>query len=83
MFYPATKVSLIAERLFLEKRVKTLEAAGAKEWTIIDGGGKGKHFTRASDSAWTTSVFSIIRVEAIITSQENARAIACEIEGIF
>ncbi|MEO1014707.1 MAG: hypothetical protein AAFX08_05905 [Pseudomonadota bacterium] len=83
MFHPATKVTIIAERLLQDKLVAKLEDAGAKGYTIVDGGGKGEHFTRASDSASVVNAFSIIRIEAILASDETARAIATEIETGF
>ncbi len=83
MFHAATKVTIIAERLLQDKIVKALEAGGAKGYTVVDGGGKGEHFTRIEDSASVVNAFSIIRIEAILASDDAARAIATDLETNF
>lgn len=83
MFHPATKVTIIAERLLQDRLIKKLEAAGAKGYTIVDGSGKGEHFTRSGDRATVVSAFSIIRIEAILSSDAQAHTVAQEIEAAF
>ena len=76
MSYAATKVTIIAERLLQEKLVAQIEQAGAKGYTIVDGSGKGEHFTRRGDRASVIKAFSIIRIEVIMAEEPKARGLA-------
>lgn len=83
MFHAATKLTVIAERLLQDQLVEKLEAAGATGYTLVEGGGKGEHFTRMTKSASVVQAFSIIRIEAIFSSNEAARTVAEQIEQKF
>lgn len=79
MFYQATKVTIIAERLLQEGILKILEAGGAKGYTIVDGSGQGEHINRQGGRAAVVRAFSIVRIDFIQTDEASARAIAEEV----
>jgi nitrogen regulatory protein PII len=79
MFYQATKVTIIAERLLQEGILKILHAGGAKGYTIVDGSGQGEHINRQGGRAAVVRAFSIVRIEFIQTDEVSARAIAEEV----
>lgn len=79
MFYQATKVTIIAERLLQEGILKILEDGGAKGYTIVDGSGQGEHINRQGGRAAVVRAFSIVRIEFIQTDEASARAIAEEV----
>jgi len=79
MFHTATKLTVIAERLLEEDILKILSSQGASGYTILEGAGKGEHFTRMSDRASIVSAFSIIKIEVIFTDRERAETAAKEI----
>ena len=79
MFHSVTKVTIIAERLLQKRLITQIEAAGAKGYTIVEGSGKGEHFTRPGDRASVINAFSIIRIEAIFADDATARKLAEEV----
>ena len=83
MFYHATKVTVIAEKILLDRLVKDLEHAGAKGYTIVNGSGKGEEFNRPGDRASVISDFSIVRIEFILADGDKARALAEQITEKF
>ncbi|MEM9838893.1 MAG: hypothetical protein AAF830_07010 [Pseudomonadota bacterium] len=83
MFHPVTKITIIAERLLQKRLIEMIEAAGATGYTIVDGSGKGEHFTRTGDRAAVVHAFSIIRIEAIFADDGTARTVAQDIAEAF
>ncbi|MEM1380887.1 MAG: hypothetical protein AAGH41_09715 [Pseudomonadota bacterium] len=83
MFHPVTKITIIAERLLQKRLIQMIEDAGAKGYTIVEGSGKGEHFTRTGDRAAVVHAFSIIRIEAIFAEDSTARSVAENITEAF
>ncbi|MEL6322961.1 MAG: hypothetical protein AAGJ29_07650 [Pseudomonadota bacterium] len=84
MFHPALKITIIAERLLQKRLIQKIEDAGAKGYTIVDGGGKGEQFVRPGDRASVVNAFSIIRIEAVFADAAPARSVARDItETLF
>ncbi|MEM9168045.1 MAG: hypothetical protein AAGC56_00180 [Pseudomonadota bacterium] len=83
MFHPASKITIVAERLLQKSLIAKIEAAGATGYTIVDGSGKGEHFLRSGDRATVVKAFSIIRIEAIFAKDDVARALATEIADSY
>lgn len=76
MTVPATKLSIIVERLLQPQVERALAAENVKGYSIFPGGGKGEHGIHPVDSAAVVREFSIIKVEAIILDRGAAERIA-------
>ncbi|MEM9705381.1 MAG: hypothetical protein AAF850_04815 [Pseudomonadota bacterium] len=83
MFHPATKITIIAERLLQRRLITTIEEAGASGYTIVDGSGKGEHLIRSGDKAALIKAFSIIRMEAVFADEAKARTLAADIAETY
>jgi nitrogen regulatory protein PII len=83
MFHPATKVTIIAERMLQSGIVKILEDDGAKGYTIVDGSGKGEHKSRDGDRASVVHDFSIIRIEVMFSDRKRAERVAEDVAAKY
>jgi len=76
MTIPATKLSIIVERLLQPQVERALAAENVKGYSIFPGGGKGEHGLHPVDSASVVREFSIVKIEAIILDRAVAERIA-------
>ena len=84
MFYNATKLTVIAERLLQDRIIDILYAGGAKGHTIFDGSGKGEHGDRIGGRAAVIHDFTIVQIDVVFGKSEEARSVAEEIaETLF
>ncbi|MEM9122536.1 MAG: hypothetical protein AAGB03_04365 [Pseudomonadota bacterium] len=79
MTHPATKVTIIAEKLLQKRIVSLIDAAGATGYTIVEGSGKGQHGVRAQNRASVIDAFAIVRIEIIMKDRPSAERVAGQV----
>ena len=75
----AMKVSIVVEKLLQDGVAKIVEAAGARGYTLLEGGGKGAHHFHSTERRGLVGEFSIVKFEVIVGDRAMAEAIA---EGV-
>lgn len=76
MTIPATKLSIIVERLLQPHVERALASENVRGYSIFPGGGKGEHGIHPVDSAAVVREFSIVKIEAIVLDRAAAERIA-------
>lgn len=79
----ATTIVIIAERLLQDRIVQLLDNEGATGYTIVEGSGKGRHFTRTHDRPSIVRDFDIVRIEFVMADGDHAREIAQQIADSY
>lgn len=73
MFHKAIKVSVVTEKLILEKVCQLIEKCGATGYTIVPAGGKGRHHLHPTSSkATVVDDFSHVKIEIIVKDKQTA-----------
>ena len=72
----ATKITIVCERVILDKITAIIEAAGATGYTVIEGGGKGSHGVRTTDRPSVVKALAIVKIEIVVADRETAEKIA-------
>lgn len=83
MAHKATKISIVTEKLIQDGVIAIIEQAGASGYTVLEGGGKGRHSKRTTDRPSLVSGFGIIKIEVIISERKIADAIAEKIASDY
>ena len=76
MTISATKITIVSERVILEKITAIIEAAGATGYTVIEGGGKGSHGLRTTERPAVVKALAIVKIEVVVADRETAETIA-------
>ena len=76
MVHPATKVTVIAERLLEESITQIITAAGATGYTIVEGNGKGQRGLHGRKGASVVDAFSIVKIEFVMKDRDAAIQVA-------
>lgn len=76
MTHPATKISIIAEKIIQADITKIVEAEGAKGYTVFEGDGKGQSPHLSSGRHTMLREFNVIKLETIVGDRSAAERIA-------
>lgn len=83
MTYKATKISIVAEKLIQDGITRIIEDAGASGYTVIDGGGKGRHGVRSREGPTLVGAFAIVKIEVVLNDRGIAETIAERVADAF
>ena len=83
MTVKAVKVSIVVEKLLQEGVAKIVEAAGARGYTLLEGGGKGAHHYHSTERRGLVGEFAIVKIEAIVADRATAEAIADKVAATY
>lgn len=83
MFSSASKLTVIVERLIQDKVLDVLYEGGAKGHTLFEGSGRGEHHTRTGGRAAVIRAFTIVQIDAVFGSDEQARKVAETVAETF
>lgn len=76
MVTPATKVTIIAERLLEQAITDLINKAGATGYTTVEGRGKGQHGLHGGKGASLVDAFTIVKIEFVMKDRDAALAVA-------
>lgn len=76
MTLPATKLTVIVERLLHPAVERLLTEAGVTGWSVFPGGGRGSHGVHPADAAQVVREFAIVKIESVMRDQATAERIA-------
>lgn len=76
MVHPATKVTVIAERLLEDSITTIINEAGATGYTTVEGNGKGQHGLHGKKGASLVEAFSIVKIEFVMKDRDAAVKVA-------
>lgn len=76
MTFPATKVSIVVEKLIQDGVTRIIMEAGARGFTIIDGAGLGEHGLHSSERPAIVGAFAIVKIEVVVSDNAVAEKIA-------
>jgi hypothetical protein len=79
MTLPATKLTIIVERLLQPAVERLLTEAGVTGWSIFPGGGRGTHGVHRADAAQLVREFAIVKIESVLRDHDTAEGIATTI----
>lgn len=74
--YKATRISIIVERYVQDGVADILDSAGATGYSFFEGGGKSGRSHHQLHRPAIVDDFSIVKIEAIISSREVAEQVA-------
>ena len=83
MTVTAAKVSIVVEKLIQEGVAKIVEAAGARGYTLLEGGGKGGHAFHSTERRGLVGEFAIVKFEVIVADRAVAEAIAEKVAATY
>ena len=83
MMYPATRVSITAEKLIQEDITHIIEAEGAFGYSVFEGDGKGQHEMHGTHHARIVDAFAIVKIEVVVLDRKIAEAIAEKVAHEF
>ncbi|TVQ34791.1 MAG: hypothetical protein EA356_09370 [Geminicoccaceae bacterium] len=76
MTQPATKLTIVVERLLEPVVERLLEAAQIKGYSVFPGGGRGSHGTHHAYSAQVVREFAIVKYEIVVADRAKAERVA-------
>jgi nitrogen regulatory protein PII len=83
MSHPATKISIVTEKLNEHQIEQLIGEAGAKGYTVFEGSGKGSHGIRAGGRPSVVGDFSLIKIEVIVADRQTADAIVEKVASTY
>lgn len=80
MYYPATKLVIVAEHFLSDKICKIIDDHHATGYTLVPAGGKGLHHLHSTfEKATVVEGFDNLKIEAVVQDRAVAEAITEEI----
>lgn len=76
MTHPATKLTIVVERLLAPAVERLLRREGIGGWSIFPGGGRGAHGDHPADAAQLVREFAIVKFEIVLRDRGAAERIA-------
>lgn len=76
MVHPATKVTIIAERLLEDAIIELINESGATGYTTVPGRGKGQHGLHGGHKRRLVDAFQIVKIEFVMKDRDAAIEVA-------
>lgn len=76
MILPATKLTIVVERLLQPAVERLLTEAGVTGWSVFPGGGRGSHGIHRAEAAQLVREFAIVKIESVLRDRATAERLA-------
>jgi hypothetical protein len=76
MILPATKLTIVVERLLQPAVERLLNEAGVTGWSVFPGGGRGSHGVHRAEAAQLVREFAIVKIESVLRDRATAERLA-------
>jgi hypothetical protein len=76
MTLPATKLTVVVERLLQPAVERLLGETGVTGWSVFPGGGRGRHGVHRAEAAQIVREFAIVKIESVLLDRATAERIA-------